>query len=62
MLKVILKLIGIFAILIGIIISVYFRFSNPDMTETRLLLAYWPQMIIILPIVILGIFLVFLDE
>jgi len=52
--KIIINLIFILA-LIGIIVySLYLRFTNADMTETRLFITYWKQYLAITVVVLIG--------
>jgi len=36
---------GILLILISAIFCIFIKFKNPDMTETRLFITYWPQIL-----------------
>lgn len=39
----VLKVVAILVMFLIVIYGAYLKFSNPDMTETRLLITYWKQ-------------------
>lgn len=41
-------------IVADVVVGSYFKFSNPDMTSTRLLLTYWQQYLPALALTIIG--------
>lgn len=48
----ILSLIGTNVFALGLILlSLYWRFSNPAMTETQILLTYWPRYLLLIMLV-----------
>jgi len=48
------KALSLGVILIGLAAIIYIRFSNPDMTETQLLIKYWFEFLVAVVLVIFG--------
>ena len=48
------KYAGIYLLLVGAVVIVYIRFDNIDMSETRLLVSYWKELLAAVIFVISG--------